>query len=60
MPRGLWFLAGSSVDGVFTVAGGEDDDNKRSEVSVLFCLLEARCHLHWLVFTFCVDDVDLY
>ena len=39
LPRRLDYLAGSSVEGVFTVAGGWDDDgNRRSEVGVLFCL----------------------
>ena len=38
LPRRLDGLAGSSVDGVFTVAGGQDyGDNRRSEVGFVFC-----------------------
>ena len=62
LPRRLDDLAGSNVDGVFTVAGGFDGDNFRSEVSVLFCLFV--CWRPDVIFidlsSYCVDDVDLY
>ena len=51
------------MDGVFTVAGGvDDDDDYRSEVGVFFCLFVCwRPDVISIgLSSHCVDDFDLY